>query len=147
MPADGYKRPESVLVLVYTRDARVLLLRRADPPDYWQSVTGSLLQDERPDAAARRELLEETGIRADERLVDCRRSNRFTIAPEWQHLYAPNVHENVEHIFHLALDAPRDVHLNPDEHVESVWLSAPEALRRATSTTNQEAIRRLLARL
>lgn len=39
----AYKRPESVLVVIYARQSgRVLMLQRRDDPDFWQSVTGSL---------------------------------------------------------------------------------------------------------
>ncbi|MGD8932832.1 MAG: NUDIX domain-containing protein, partial [Chromatiales bacterium] len=54
MPADTYKRPESVLVVVYTAGGEVLLLRRTRPRDFWQSVTGSLHWGESPRQAARR---------------------------------------------------------------------------------------------
>jgi dATP pyrophosphohydrolase len=38
-----YKRPISVLVVIYAQDTkRVLMLQRCDDPDFWQSVTGSL---------------------------------------------------------------------------------------------------------
>ena len=37
-----WKRPVSVLVIVYSQDGKVLLLRRKQPDDFWQSVTGSL---------------------------------------------------------------------------------------------------------
>ena len=60
-----FKRPESVLVVVYTRTGKVLLLRRADHPEFWQSVTGSMeWGDEQPAETAVRELREETGITA-----------------------------------------------------------------------------------
>ncbi len=36
-----YKIPQSVLVVVYTVALDVLLLRRTEPDDFWQSVTGS----------------------------------------------------------------------------------------------------------
>ena len=57
LQAKKFKRPESVLVVVYTRTGKVLLLKRADDPDFWQSVTGSLLWEEtEPRQAAAREL-------------------------------------------------------------------------------------------
>ncbi len=37
----AYKRPESILVVIYARQSgRVLMLQRRDDPDFWQSVTG-----------------------------------------------------------------------------------------------------------
>ncbi|MGW8310783.1 MAG: NUDIX domain-containing protein, partial [Thiogranum sp.] len=38
----SYKRPESVLVVIYTASGEVLMLERQQPAGYWQSVTGSL---------------------------------------------------------------------------------------------------------
>src|SRR4051812_16654587 len=59
------KLPHSVLVVVHTAALEVLLLERAGRRDYWQSVTGSLDRlDEPPEAAAEREVREETGIDA-----------------------------------------------------------------------------------
>lgn len=46
------KRPESVLVVVYTRAGEVLMMERRRPPGWWQSVTGSLEADEMPWEAA-----------------------------------------------------------------------------------------------
>ena len=38
-----YKRPVSVLVVIYAQDSkRVLMLQRRDDPEFWQSVTGSV---------------------------------------------------------------------------------------------------------
>ena len=31
-----------VLVVVYTRAGKVLLLKRADMPEFWQSITGAM---------------------------------------------------------------------------------------------------------
>ena len=39
--ARRFKIPESVLVVIHTAAAEVLLLERADSPGFWQSVTGS----------------------------------------------------------------------------------------------------------
>ncbi|PVF13341.1 dihydroneopterin triphosphate diphosphatase, partial [Yersinia pestis] len=34
----NYKRPESVLVVIYAKSSgRVLMLQRRDDPDFWQS--------------------------------------------------------------------------------------------------------------
>ena len=86
-----YKRPESVLVVVYTATDEVLVLLRRQPPDFWQSVTGSLRWDEiDPLDAARRELREETGLGDAVDVVDCGLINRFPILPPWRHRYAPD---------------------------------------------------------
>ena len=50
----AWKRPESVLVVVYTVAGEFLLMERAQPVGFWQSVTGSLRWDVQPAAAARR---------------------------------------------------------------------------------------------
>ena len=42
------KIPKSVLVIVYTKDKKVLLLKKKDNENMWQSVTGSLNFDENP---------------------------------------------------------------------------------------------------
>ena len=58
-----FKIPQSVLVVIHTPGLDVLLINRADAPDYWQSVTGAKDFDDEPlEATARREVMEETGI-------------------------------------------------------------------------------------
>lgn len=140
----AYKRPESVLVVVYTLDGEVLLLERRQPPGFWQSVTGSLEWGETAEAAARRELAEETGLTADEGLRDGDMQSRFPILPAWRSRYAPEVTENRERVFAFACPERPAIRLNPREHRRFVWLPAEQATVRATSVTNQEAIRRLV---
>jgi dATP pyrophosphohydrolase len=144
MPKSLYKRPESVLVVVYTRRGEVLMLRRTRPRDFWQSVTGSLAWGESPASAARRELYEETGIMAGSRLVDLKRGAVFPILPAWRSRYAPSARTNREHWFALALDHRRRPRLHPQEHTECRWLPHEQAARLATSWTNRDAIRYLL---
>ncbi|MEW6612843.1 MAG: dihydroneopterin triphosphate diphosphatase [Pseudomonadota bacterium] len=136
-----YKLPKSVLVVVHSGE-RVLLLERRQPPGFWQSVTGSLEPGEDWHAAAVRELGEETGL-APDGLVDTGIVNRFPIHPAWRSRYAPEVQENEEHVFALALPAPVPVRLDPAEHRQACWLPRQEALRLASSWTNQAAIRRI----
>lgn len=139
-----YKRPESVLVVVYTTAAEVLVLRRCQPADFWQSVTGSLEWGESdPLTAARRELWEETGLGAEAEIVACELSHRFPILPPWRHRYAPSVTENCEYVFRACLLERHPITLNPAEHKEYAWLPRTEAAVRVISWTNREAILRL----
>lgn len=142
-----YKRPESVLILVCTRAGEVLLMERTRPRGFWQSVTGSLRWGETAAAAAARELAEETGLDAGGRLVDLRRGERFPIIPPWRARYAPEAHINREHWFLYELPARRTVRLDPHEHRQCRWLSAPAAMRRASSWTNRRLIGQWLSGL
>jgi len=138
-PAETHKRPESVLVVVYTADLEVLLLERHTPPDWWQSVTGSLEADEQPWQAAVRELHEETGLSAHG-LLDLGINERFTIAPAWRERFAPGVTENLEHAFALRLPERVEIALDSAEHVGYAWFPLQAAVERATSPTNRAAI-------
>ncbi|MET0068848.1 MAG: dihydroneopterin triphosphate diphosphatase [Candidatus Thiodiazotropha sp.] len=137
------KRPESVLVVVYTAAGEVLMLRRTRPRDFWQSVTGSLEWGESAAQAARRELYEETGILVGDALVDLGCEERFPILPAWRSRYGVNVHTNREHWFAVMLPFRRQPRLHPKEHAECCWVPYTRALRLATSWTNRKAIRRI----
>ena len=139
-----YKRPESVLVVVYTLTGEVLVLLRRQPPDFWQSVTGSLRWEEtEPLDAARRELREETGLDDAVEVIGCGTINRFPILPPWRHRYAPDATENVEHVFRVPLPGRPPIALNPAEHVECEWLPRAAAAARVASWTNRDAILQL----
>jgi dATP pyrophosphohydrolase len=130
------------LVVVHTADLEVLLLERARGPGYWQSVTGSLdAEDEPPERAALREVLEETGI--DGKGAHLRRWSvhyRFEIYARWRHRFAPGVLHNDEHFFSLALPRRVPVKVAPDEHLNFVWLPWREAAAKCFSWSNRDAI-------
>lgn len=137
--APGYRRPLSVLVVVYSTDGQVLLLRRSRPFDFWQSVTGSLQAGESHADAAVRELHEETGLSGCS-LRFSGNERRFTIDPRWRHRYAPGVTENTEFEWRCALAAPATIRLNAREHSEYCWLPFAAAIERVWSWTNRDAL-------
>ena len=135
-----YKRPESVLVVVYTRASDVLLIERVRPVGAWQSVTGSLRWGESAYEAAIRELAEETGLR-DLSIVDCHRRNTFEILPAWgSGRFAPGVTHNEESVFRVMLAEPCPITLDPHEHTRAVWLPRERAAGKVFSWTNRDAI-------
>ena len=137
-----HKLPVSVLVLVHTAQREVLLLERAMRAGFWQSVTGSLDRlDEPLEAAAAREVLEETGIDAHGgRLERWKVVYTFEIYPQWRHRFAPGVVTNTEHVFALQLPERARVRMAPDEHVAFMWLPWREAAGRCFSWSNRDAI-------
>jgi dATP pyrophosphohydrolase len=138
----NYKRPVSVLVVVYMRDMRFLLIERASFPGYWQSVTGSVEDGETPIEAARREVEEETGIVALESdFFDWRIVNTFAIHAAWRHRYAPGVIWNAEHVYSLQIEGECPVRLAPDEHTDYGWFSGQDAVEKCFSWSNRDAIR------
>ncbi len=141
-----FKRPESVLVVVYTTGGQVLLLQRADIPDFWQSVTGSMeWGDEQPAETAARELREETGIAVTPaQLTDWQITQRYEIFPQFRFRYAPGVTENIEHFFSLELPEEVPVTVSPGEHLEYAWLPFEAAMDKVFSWTNRDALLHLM---
>nr|WP_233591192.1 dihydroneopterin triphosphate diphosphatase [Citrobacter amalonaticus] len=137
-----YKRPVSVLVVIYAQDSkRVLMLQRRDDPEFWQSVTGSVEEGETTSQAAMREVKEEVAIDvAVEQLtlIDCQRTVEFEIFSHLRHRYAPGVLRNTESWFCLALPHERQIVFS--EHLAYQWLDAPAAAALTKSWSNRQAI-------
>ena len=137
-----FRRPESILIVIYTAGGEFLLMERRRPPGFWQSVTGSLEWGETADAAARRELLEETGI-TQGRLVNLQWTQVYEILASFGKKYAPGITRNLEHAFALKLPGRVPVSLSDDEHARCRWLSAADAIAKASSSTNRAVIQQL----
>jgi dATP pyrophosphohydrolase len=137
-----FRRPESVLIVIYTEGGEFLLLERCRPPGFWQSVTGSLEWDELADAAARREVIEETGITQGV-LVNLQWTQVYEIMPAFGKVYAPGVTQNLEHAFSLRLPRRVPVTLSDSEHVQYRWAPALDALETVSSSTNRSVIAEL----
>jgi len=148
------KIPESVLVVIHTPQLDVLIIERADRPDFWQSVTGSKDHLDEPLAeTAAREVGEETGIVVGTHdvpasaLFDWQHQIEYEIYPVWRHRYAEGVTRNTEHWFSLEVPGRVEVTLAPREHTAYLWLPYEEAAARCFSWSNREAILQLPARL
>jgi dihydroneopterin triphosphate diphosphatase len=137
-----FRRPESVLIVIYTEGGDFLLLERRRPPGYWQSVTGSLEWGELADAAARREVIEETGITQGV-LVNLQWTQVYEIMPAFGKVYAPGITRNLEHAFSLRLPQRVPVILSDSEHAQFRWASALDALDTVSSVTNRNVIAEL----
>ena len=143
----AFKIPQSVLVVIHTAALDVLLIKRADATDFWQSVTGSKehAADGFPKTAAR-EVFEETGIDCrpgttlSGGLVDWQLENVYDIYPRWRHRYDAGVTRNTEHLFGLVVPRDIPVTLNPAEHTAYRWLPWRDAAAACYSPSNAEAI-------
>lgn len=136
-----YKRPESVLVIVYDEHEQILALRRKDDAKFWQSVTGALEDGEVPMQAALREVEEEIGIdvvASGYQMFDARLTCQYEIRPEWRHRYPPDEFVNTEYTFLLQISSADRIVLT--EHDEFSWISPRTAFEKFWSPSNCKAI-------
>ena len=142
MSVPPYRRAESVLIVIYADDGEFLLLERRRPSGFWQSVTGSMEWGEYADSAARREVVEETGITQGV-LVNLQWTQVFEILPAFGKVYAPGVTRNLEHAFSLRLPQRAPVTLSDPEHVGFQWVPGAKAVATVSSSTNRAVIEQL----
>ena len=142
-----WKIPESVLVVIHTPALDVLLIRRADAEDFWQSVTGSKDHVDEPlELTAAREVGEETGFDCTAgsvlapRLRNWQLQNIYEIYPQFRFRYEPQVTHNTEHLFSLCVPGPLAPRLHAREHTDWRWLPYREAADMCFSPSNAEAI-------
>lgn len=142
-----YKRPESVLVVLYS-GSDVLMLQRKDDPEFWQSVTGTMEENETSLETAYREVREETGIVCTpdfHPIIDGKTTAQYTIRPQWQYRYAPDTKVNTEYAF--SVEIARDSEIALTEHLAYLWLPKQQAIQKAWSPSNQEAIAKFVPEL
>ena len=136
-----YRIPQSALTVVYNCAGQVLVMQRNDDPEFWQSVTGTLEQGEKPIKTALREVLEETSIDIIEsayQLIDCQKINTYEIRDRWKHRYPPGTPYNTEHVFVVEVSNEQSIVLT--EHSAYLWLDKSSAMQKVWSSTNREAI-------
>lgn len=137
----SYKRPESVLVVLYDKHHQVLVMQRKDDAEFWQSVTGTIEPGETALQTAYREVAEETGLQLNPTagdIVDQQTINTFIIRPRWRHRYPPGTVYNRERVFTAQIDSQQPLTLT--EHTAYAWLPKDQALACLWSDTNKEAV-------
>jgi len=117
------RKTREVAIFIY-RGVEFLLARRV-PQGVWNVIAGQVEDDESFDAAAARELAEETGLVATP--VDLHLSQTYEIRPEERVLYAPD--ETTVAIECYAVEAPAgwEPTLN-EEHDIYRWCSLDDAI-------------------
>lgn len=132
----------SVQVLVFHRgtgNGRVLLLRRTERDGgFWQPVTGIIEPDETPEAAAGRELEEETGLAGP--VIDLGYVRDFRIDRKYVGGSGPHPWINREHAFAVEVPDETDVRLSPAEHAEYLWTGLGEAREKMKWNGNRKAL-------
>ena len=145
------RRPEEVLVVVYRgrrEELEFLVLERsAERHGYWHLVAGALEPDEEAEAAAVRELSEETGL--ETAVEDLGLGFVYSLDDEPADVrarFAADVTQIVVRGF--AAKAPRSWEpVLDEEHVGYRWCSADEAVALLRYPEPQEAVRKVARRL
>jgi lipoyl(octanoyl) transferase len=136
-------RGDQEVVVVVRREGDELLVMRRAPErlGYWSLVSGGLEPDETPGIAAQRELLEETGLRAEVRELPVALSySLLDDPPAIRARYGPGIETVTVHAFvaeapagwEPTLDAEHDIHR---------WCSLDDAVELMTYDTARAALR------
>ena len=124
--ARGKPDMRTVSVVPIAKDGKVLLLKRSpERGGFWQPVTGRIEPGETPQAAAERELFEETGLRVPVRPLEYRHG--FALAPGLNRVRegALVVVEEVAFVAQVPeVSQPR----LSGEHTEHAWFALEQAL-------------------
>ena len=135
-------RGDQEIVVVVRREGAFLVLRRApERLGYWSIVAGGLEPEETPREAAERELLEETGLRAELRELPVTLTYSLRDdPPAIRARYAPGVETVTVHAF--VTDAPAGWEPTLDaEHDLHRWCDLDEALSLFPYETTRMAVR------
>jgi 8-oxo-dGTP pyrophosphatase MutT (NUDIX family) len=145
----GDRRPEEVAVVVRRPGVNgreyLVVLRSPEKLGYWHVVAGGVGWGESPDAAAARELLEETGLAASPAPLNGPLSYDLAGDPEPVRKRFPPGTERIV-VWPFVADAPAGWEpLLDDEHVDHRWLDADGASALLHYPEPREAIRRAVS--
>ena len=137
------REPVQVLVYPYkiiNKQPQYLLLKRIKSRgEFWQGVTGAINKEETLQAAALRELFEETGLNCAS-LIDIDAKYFIQVDEKWKYLYADDVNNIEENVFAAYLDGEKDPVLDPREHTDWIWCNFDEAIGLLKYKENIEAL-------
>ncbi len=138
-PARGKPDLRTVSVVPVAPDGRVLLLKRIpERGGFWQPVTGRIEPGESPEAAAARELREETGYPGPVRSLDYRHG--FALSPGVNRVREGTLVVAEEHAFVAPLPTGGEPQLS-HEHSEHAWFTPDQALAQVPFAGLRKAVR------
>lgn len=125
--------------LVFNRDQKVLLLRRATHDTYrpggFDLPGGAIEEGEEFIAGALREIAEETGLRIDSRDIHLIYSITRPL-----HKPALNVDVNIVRLFFACKTEDPNVVVNPEEHDAYYWCDIEEAVAKTDHPVHKELL-------
>lgn len=135
-------RGDQEVIVVVRRGGQYLVLRRApERLGYWSLVAGEIEGDELPHDAAQRELLEETGLRAEVRRLPI--SLAYSLLddpPAIRARYAPGIETVTVHAFLAEAPESWEPRLNAEHDIHR-WCSADDAVELFVYHDPKEAVR------
>ncbi len=134
-------RVAQVEIIVYKiiNNQPLFLLAKRNPEKggFWQPITGGANKNEKLIEAAKRELLEETGIKE---------YKNFISGVYYFEFNTENYGRLKEYVYGVEVDNNVDAKLS-EEHTEKRWCTLDESLQLLKFETNKEALRTLYSQL